>query len=422
MQAELSKGTRFQQQACLRRERSMSLTRKLPFLVELARLVGIGRLSLIVGRMFRPPLETGDQNMLFHPLFHSSDPAMQALAATRVNPPCEPLPISPWVAMSAMQKGIRRGDLDLATRAAATLLKVDPAKLWRRLAGIVVEDIGLADLECVKLVMAATAGKNFRREFGDEWKIASLVVARMCAAPKCRASDDLLLSVSHHHKLAELRASMAGEELPEHLSRIKGRGALLGASVAALNASGVRWEGQVTGKIADPKALFAAMRATGIDDTIVSLAEQGFRRTREALPVLLPLLTLAMPSGELSATDDELPAVVIGRNGLPTYCLDRFSREGGATLSRFLKRDTETVRWLRKYVPVERRLSVLAGGLFRVEGGLVRRRAEWPCAVTLRWLADAGFHQMNLSDPTALLDMIRADLPKLDEERVNAAV
>lgn len=357
--------------------------------------------------------------MQFQPLFDVADPIFKDLATDHQTPAVELLLVSPWVAMSAMQKGIRRGDLDLATRAAATLLKVDPAKLWRRLAGIVVEDIGLADLECVKLVMAATAGKNFRREFGDEWRIASLVVARMCAAPKCRASDDLLLSVSHHHKLAELRASMAGEELPEHLSRIKERGALLGASLAALNAFGVRWEGQVAGKIADPKALFAAMRASGIDDNIVSLAEQGFRRTREALPVLLPLLTLAMPSGELSATDDELPVVLIGRNGLPTYCLDRFSREGGATLSRFLQRDTETGRWLRKYVPVERRLSVLAGGLFRVEGGLVRRRAQWPCAVTLRWLADAGFHQMKLSDPAAFLEMIRADLPMLDEVRTD---
>lgn len=108
---------------------------------------------------------------------------------------------------------------------------------------------------------------------------------------------------------------------------------------------------------------------------------------------------------------------MIGRNGLPTYCLDRFSREGAATLSRFLKRDTETGRWLRNYVPVERRLSVLAGGLFRVEGGLVRRRAEWPCAATLRQLADHGYHGMTLSDPAALLDVIRVDLPTLDEER-----
>lgn len=63
------------------------------------------------------------------------------------------------------------------------------------------------------------------------------------------------------------------------------------------------------------------MRDAGFNHKIVELAEQGFRRTREALPVLLPLLTLAMPTGELPTQDDELPPVVIvDRSGIPTYC------------------------------------------------------------------------------------------------------
>ncbi|MFP6870850.1 MAG: hypothetical protein VCE91_16225 [Nitrospinota bacterium] len=43
------------------------------------------------------------------------------------------LRISPWVAMSLMQKGIRRGRTDLALGAAATLLEVSPQRLWRKL-------------------------------------------------------------------------------------------------------------------------------------------------------------------------------------------------------------------------------------------------------------------------------------------------
>lgn len=86
-------------------------------------------------------------------------------------------------------------------------------------------------------------------------------------------------------------------------------------------------------------------------------------------------------------------------------------------MARFLKRDTATGRWLRRHVPAERHLAVLAGGLFRVEGGLVRQRVQWPCAMTLKWLADSGYHGMKLSDPAGFLDMIRADLSKLDEVR-----
>lgn len=356
---------------------------------------------------------------MHHDLFTATDPALQPLVSDHEVPTVEPLRISPWLAMSALQKGIRRADVDLATRAAATLLRNDPARLWRRLAGIVVEDIGLADLECVRLVMAATAGKGFRQQFGGDHRVAGLVVARMCEARKCRSTDDLFISVSHHHELGAVRADLAGRDLPQHLSHIRERGALLGLAMAALNASGVRWIGRVEGKAADAAATFDAMKSAGIDPEIVALAEQGFRRTQEALPVLLPLLSTALPSGELPAVDDDLPPIVIGRNGIPTYCLDGFSHEGKASLGRFLRRDLPTSRWLRRHVPAERRIAVLAGGLFRVEGGLVRQRVQWPCAMTLRWLADSGYYGMKLSDPAGFLDMIRTDLPTLNEERAN---
>jgi hypothetical protein len=356
--------------------------------------------------------------MQFH-LFSAASPITRTLMADHMVPTVEPLRISPWLAMSALQKGIRRADVDLATRAAATLLRSDPARLWRRLAGIVVEDIGLADLECVRLVIAATTGKGFRSQFGGEHRVAGLVIARMCQAKKCRATDDLFIAVSHHHELEAVRADLAGCDLPQHLSHVRERSALLGCAIASLHASGVRWTGQFAGKVADPKALFKTIRDAGADHEIVALAEQGYRKTREPLPLLLPLLSFALPSGELPAVDDDLPPVVIGRNGIPTYCLDGFSHEGKAALARALRRDLPTSRWLRRHVPAERRLAVLAGGLFRIEGGLVRQRVEWPCAATLKWLADSGYHDMKLSDPAGFLDLVRADLPAIDEERAN---
>ncbi|MGF7007189.1 hypothetical protein [Aminobacter sp. BE322] len=348
------------------------------------------------------------------------DPALKPLFADRKVPTVEPLLTSPFVAMSAMQKSIRRGDVDLALRAAATLLKSDPAKLWRRLTGIAFEDVGLASVDTIRLVMAAATSKSLREEFGGEWAVASLLVEQMAISPKCRATDDLLWTVAQHHELEELRASLTGVDLSEHLSRIRERGAALGASLAALHASGVRWTGQISGRTGNAAATFDAMREAGIDHEIVALAERGFRRTREALPVLLPLLSGALPSGVLPAQDDEFPKVVIGhKSGLPTYVYDAFSWEGKSALSRFLKRNTTTGRWLRRHVPAERRMAVLAGAIFRVEGGLVRRRVEWPCAMTLKWLADAGHHRMKLTDPAEWLDTVRGDLPTIDEERAN---
>src|SRR5260221_2191037 len=89
-------------------------------------------------------------------------------------PEFQPLNISPWLAMSPLQKAIRRGNGALARRAAATLLRDSPDRLWRRCAGIAFEDIGVAALDVVSLVTAAASGKMFRAKAGGERPISSL--------------------------------------------------------------------------------------------------------------------------------------------------------------------------------------------------------------------------------------------------------
>ena len=106
--------------------------------------------------------------------------AEQILERRNDIPRFQPLHISPWLAMSLMQKAVRRGRTDLALGAAATLLKSSPERLWRRLNITVFEDIGVADIETVSLVVAALKGKRFRGEIGGEWQVASYLIQRMC--------------------------------------------------------------------------------------------------------------------------------------------------------------------------------------------------------------------------------------------------
>ena len=85
---------------------------------------------------------------------------LQRAVARQGKPPTpRPMDASPWVAMSAMQKAIRRGREDLALSAAATLLRDAPDKLWRRIGCIAYEDVGVASLEAVGLATVALAGK-----------------------------------------------------------------------------------------------------------------------------------------------------------------------------------------------------------------------------------------------------------------------
>src|ERR1700677_5143309 len=115
---------------------------------------------------------------------------------------------SPWVAMSAMQKAIRRGREDLALGAAATLLCDAPDKLWRRLGCIAYEDVGIASLDAVGLTTVSLSGKQARAALGGGWTVARCLVAGLSRASKCRAADDLLMACDLHPAYAEPRAEL----------------------------------------------------------------------------------------------------------------------------------------------------------------------------------------------------------------------
>jgi hypothetical protein len=103
-------------------------------------------------------------------------------------PKPSPLKISPWLAMSLLQKAICRGESELAQHAAATLLLIARDRLWKRCgAAAFFEEVGVADLQTVSLVTAALARKRYRATIGGEWKVRDLV-APNCLAAMTRSS------------------------------------------------------------------------------------------------------------------------------------------------------------------------------------------------------------------------------------------
>jgi hypothetical protein len=170
---------------------------------------------------------------------------LQGAVAQQGKPPTpRPIDVSPWVAMSVMQKAIRRGREDLAFSAAATLLRDAPDKLWRRIGCIAYEDVGLASLGAVRLATASLGGKQARAALGGEWAVASCVVAELSRAPKCRAADDLLTTCELHPAYAEARAELPYLTTRDLLTVVTGQG----PSMSARWLSGTPFERMETGR------------------------------------------------------------------------------------------------------------------------------------------------------------------------------
>jgi hypothetical protein len=297
-------------------------------------------------------------------------------------PICDPLQVSPWIAMSLMQKAIRRGEERLALRAASTLLHVSPERLWRRCGCITFEDVGVADLDTVAIVTAALAGKRFRASMGGEWRVASFIVSRMVHAPKCRAADDLLLAAENHRLFEGARTRLASRTTDELMHIATGADLLPIRALAAWYAVGTdrRASPCLKPRRGDPTAIFNALQEASIPTAVIEIAREGYRRVGEVLCPFVALLWPLRQEQTATAEDDDFPPeVMVG--DVPGWAYDVYSREGRAVLANFIEGRTETARWVRDHIPPRQRVAFLGGIVFRVfRHGL--RAAE---LVDLRW-------------------------------------
>jgi hypothetical protein len=329
-----------------------------------------------------------------------------------------PLNISPWVAMSLLQKAIRRGEGELAQHAAATLLLIAPDRLWRRCGAAAFEEIGVADLQTVSLVTAALAGKRYRATIGGEWKVASFIVEQMAKAPKCRAADDLLLTADSHPLYQKARANLATKTTRELIRIATGDAALPVRALATWLAVGThpRQTTHLSARRGEPAALFDGLCEAGLPHTAVEIAREGFRKIGEPLcPFVALLCPLAKCEASTLQDDDMLPAIMVGE--VPGWAIDVYSREGRCALQAFLQRDCQTARWVKDHVPPGQRVNFIGTVVFRVEGGLVRQRSRWPASDELRRLVDIECHGPSCNDATEILKLMRTDIGYLNEER-----
>jgi hypothetical protein len=332
---------------------------------------------------------------------------LQGAVARQGKPPTpRPMDASPWVAMSAMQKAIRRGLEHLALSAAATLLRDAPDKLWRRVGCIAYEDVGLAALDTVGIATVALAGKQARAALGGEWAVASCVVSELCRAPKCRAADDLLMACELHPAYAKARARLPRLTTRQLIEIATGQGSVQERALAlwyALGTDGDR--STLVSRRGDPLAVFDRLCEAGWPHTIVEVAREGFRRTRTVLCPLVALLAYE-PRQAVQLKSDELPPEeVIG--DVPTWALDLYSREGRAALAGFLQTEALAAQWVRRNISPPRRVSFLGHIVFRVEGGLVVNRMRWPLAKELRRQIDVECSGPACPDVTEILELMR---------------
>jgi hypothetical protein len=241
-----------------------------------------------------------------------------------------------WIASSLLQKSIRRGDAELAQRAAFHLLELDKAAIWRRLIVIAFEDVGAGDLDVLLETVFVAGSSEWRRGCGEAAALG-LATRRLAEAIKDRSGDYLICAAKDHFDLSETCDLCRKTSLEQRLALIADSSQPLAKrAVAAWFASGINWryDHQVRG--GDIRALAGAYRELGADKELANAMVLAAKRAPEPLVVLVPLIWLELQrSGPISVRSDPVPETKTIA-GVPLYAFDKHTRLGKRAIERLI--------------------------------------------------------------------------------------
>ena len=327
-----------------------------------------------------------------------------------------------WIASSALQKAVRRGDTAIACRAALTLHRDDSACAWRRLIAIAFEDVGAADITAVLQTVAAAVSPSWRAAHGEETALVS-ITARLAAAPKDRSADYLMWVATEHPDQRDTRTFCGRAPVSECLSMLMDHSrSLPDRAVAAWFCSGINYPYQHRVGAGDLPGLADAYGRLGAPPDLVAATMLAARRTRQPYAVLVPLGWLEIQRSGLTAVRDAFVSPSSSVAGIPLYALDEHTRLGKRAINTLAQQNPSIRACLQRYVPRRRWIAAAQHAAFYAEGSAVSRRLHWAQSRSLEALgieAELSTAEVRPDGIEPLVGAIRRSLDQLNAIRTD---
>ena len=304
--------------------------------------------------------------------------------------------LDPWVTGSLLQKAIRRGEGELAQWAALRFHRQRGSGIWRRLAIIAFEDIGIGDLTIVEKTATMASDRHLRSKLGSDCEVIAGLVADLAAAPKDRSADYLICPARQDPNLEPARVRAAAMSPSGRIAMaIDPTEPLLSRAVAAWYAAGFNGVGRVAYAHGDVARLIEGFQTIGAPASLASATAAAARITQEPITLMLPILWMALQSsGERpSIADLAVPATRLSR-GVPLYALDKHTAAGKRALGIFVAENSRVGDIIGRFAPDFRAREVAAMAAYYVDAAPVARRLMWSQSTELEQI---GLHSDMLS-------------------------
>ena len=280
------------------------------------------------------------------------------------------LAVDPWVASSTLQKAIRRGDADLAKRAAVSLFRSRGRGIWRRFLVITFEDIGAASIEAVINATAICRDPAVRAGSGGDVRALRDVARLLAEAPKDR-SPDFLISAAHSEATSgEIQRRVGSMTISRRLDIVGNAGAaLIDRAVTAWYCSGVEWGDERRVGRGDIDGLMCTFRDLGVPPELLTATRIAAKITREPIAIMSPLLWLAASSDPAPRVIECMvpPYVMLG--DVPSFAFDKHTAAGKFAIQRLIRENAAIRDALAGYARAP-------SGQGRVRCGVLSRRGS----------------------------------------------
>ena len=355
------------------------------------------------------------------------DDLPQRLASHQPEPAKGALPnIDKWLAASAMQKAIRRGNVTEALLCAQLLVDVDPQRLWRRITVTAMEDVGVGDLDAVVDTIFVARSKTWRDQHGGDLHAASFVVTNLCGAVKNRCTDDLGLVALFHPNYRESRAELACAteaalcDVVADTSQPLTRRSLAAMFLAGTNA----WAApELPRRRGDLGVLLDVFRHIGLPEFICEAIKGGAAKEKGALPCnlgLIWLLDAASPTRDIR--DERTGLTHLGMiNGLSSEAYDMHTRTGKRALADFCRACKPMREYLSRFVPDAEIYWLTVNIVWHGETSLLDRRLTYEGSQEIFKMAkeaNIASGEFPVERITEAIDLMRQHLPELHQARL----
>lgn len=277
----------------------------------------------------------------------------------------EPFPCDKWLASSAWQKSIRRGETETALRAAIAFWEADRRGFWRRMLLASVEDIGVGNPHTVTKVLTACAHTSWRGQVND-LRVALHLTRLMCAANKSRLADQVFIIAERAPEYTALRTRQAAADddtLADYV--LHEQSSLIERSLALWYLAGTRRfpSDRMPARAGSVEKAVEVLQSLNVSSDLIAACISVLIKTQYPLALFTPLLaqTAEIIQSPLCIQHDKLPPPET-IDGIPVYAADTFTRTGKAA-----------IRQLQQAIPDLRQFSTTQIGLavFYAEGGRV---------------------------------------------------